>query len=434
MKILFITTDLIAGNLAHIMTQEGHDVKLYIHEKQQRRNFDYLVKKTKNWKKEIDWVGKDGLIVFDDVGYGKIQENLRKKGYTVFGSSFLGDRLELDREHAQDIFKKHGFKTKETKDFNNIIDAIEFVQKYPKRWVVKQNGSASKTINYVGHFKDGRDVISLLKNYAIDKKINKERITLQERVDGIEIAVARAFNGTDWVGPIKLNIEHKKFFPGNIGPTTSEMGTLSWFTENENNKLFKETLGKLKSYLQKANFRGEIDINCIVNEKGAFPLESTSRFGSPIVHLHSEIQTSPWGEFLYAVAKGIQYDLKWKKGFGVVILVAVPPFPYAKKIQDMSDFFGLNIFFDKITPEELNHIHFEEVSRDVDNREQLYISDTRGYVLYVTGVGKNTEESMEKTYGIIEKIIIPKKIYRNDIGLKFITEDSKKLKEWGYLD
>jgi hypothetical protein len=34
---------------------------------------------------------------------------------------------------------------------------------------------------------------------------------------------------------------------------------------------------------------------------------------------------------------------------------------------------------------------------------------------------------------IIDKIIIPKKFYRNDIGLAFHNGDGKKLKEWGWI-
>jgi phosphoribosylamine--glycine ligase len=74
-----------------------------------------------------------------------------------------------------------------------------------------------------------------------------------------------------------------------------------------------------------------MEINCIVNENEIVPLEATPRFGSPIVHLHSELHQSQWGDFLHSVASGKQYDLKWKDGYGIVILIAVPPFPYGKK-------------------------------------------------------------------------------------------------------
>ena len=67
-------------------------------------------------------MGKDGLIVFDDVGFGKIQEKLRKKGFNVFGGCALGDKLEMDREFGQKIFKQCGLSTVPLCDFDNIDD------------------------------------------------------------------------------------------------------------------------------------------------------------------------------------------------------------------------------------------------------------------------------------------------------------------------
>lgn len=50
---------------------------------------------------------------------------------------------------------------------------------------------------------------------------------LQEKVEGEEVVVARYFNGRDWVGPIEVSIEHKRMFPGGMGPNTFEMGSLA---------------------------------------------------------------------------------------------------------------------------------------------------------------------------------------------------------------
>lgn len=82
------------------------------------------VTKTTDWKAELNWVGKKGLIIFDDIGYGKIQDDLRRQGFSVFGGCELGDKLETDREFAQQIFKKYKIKTLPTFNFSNISDCI----------------------------------------------------------------------------------------------------------------------------------------------------------------------------------------------------------------------------------------------------------------------------------------------------------------------
>ena len=432
MRILFISRDLIAGNLALLLSKEGHEVKLYIWEKMSKDCFDGLVEKTANWKNELGWVGKDGLIVFDDVGYGKIQDGLRKSGYTVFGGNALADRIELNREFGHDIFNQYGLKTVPLKSFRGARSAIEYVQSQKKAWVLKNNNNHHKFFNYVGHFSDGRDTIGVLENFAVNKSIRNKIITLQERIDGVEIGVGRYFNGTDWVGPIEYNVEHTKFFPGDLGPTTNELGTLAWFDTDEDNMLYKE-FSKLKPFLQKTGFKGDFSINFIVNEKGAFPLEPTARLGTPISHLHSEMFESPWGEFMYAIAKGEPYDLKWKKGYGVVLLIAVPPFPYAKKMS--TDFLkGMHIYFDKVTKDEMKHIHFEEVSvKKYDGKDQYYIADHQGYIMYVTSNEKTISEARNSANTLAEKIFIPKMLYRRDIGERFENEGLPLLKKLGYF-
>lgn len=433
-RVLFVSHDLIAGNIALLLKKEGHEVKIFIQDKDRRSNFENLLEQTPNWRSELTWVGKDGLIVFDDVGFGAIQDRLRKRGYTVFGGSLFGDKLEQDRPFGQKIFSQYGIQTVPSRSFEKIDQAINFVKRNPGAWVIKQNGHASKSLNYVGQLPDGRDVISQLENYKINNAGECEPIDLQQRVLGVEIGVARYFNGTDWVGPIEMNIEYKKFFPGNLGPATSEMGTLAWYDDNENNKLFQETLAKIKPYLVKIDFRGDIDIGCIVNEKGAFPLEATPRFGSPIVQLHSEFNNSPWGEFLMAIARGEQYKLSWKRGYGIVVLLAVPPFPYTRKLKGVSSE-GIDIFFtNDMSDADMEHVHFEEVSLKPSKAGGSYfVSDYRGYVLYVTEIGKTVRAARKNVYNLVNKIVIPKMFYRNDIGQSFIDRDEELLRSWGYL-
>lgn len=432
MKILFVSNDLIAGDLARKLKLEGNEVKLFIQERGRKDNFDGLVKKVPNWKNELSWVGKEGLIIFDDVGYGKQVDSLRSKGFKVFGGGSLGDKLELDREYAQKIFKDSGMKTAELRNFSSINSAINFVKKNKGQWVIKQNNHAPKGLNYVGHDKEGLDVIDILESYKKQSKEFIKIVSLQKRIFGVEIAVCRYFNGDSWVGPIEINIEHKKFLPGDIGITTSEMGTLAWYSENENMSLYKESLGRLENHLREIDYRGVIDINCIVNNEGIFPLEATARFGSPIIHLQSSFFEHRITDILEAVASKKNIESTRKKGFGIVALMAVPPFPYAKKIKGLS-FKGKKIYFENLTDRDWSNIHFEEVSYD-KKTNNYYISDDRGYILYVTGFGKDIKSTQKDLYSRVSKIHIPKSMYRNDLGDRFEKESLRKLKEWGYLN
>lgn len=431
MRVLFVSGELIAGDLAYRLKKEGCDVKLYIEDESRKDCFGGMIEKIDEWESELKWVGKDGLIVFDEVGYGKKQDKLRRDGYNVVGGSDGGDKLELDRDYGHKIFSTCDIKIVPTADFENIDEAIEFVKKNKGKWVVKQDGHMS-FLNYVGEMEDSRDVLSILENYKrYDNRI--KNINLQQRIDGIEIGVARYFNGNDWAGPIEFNIEHKDLCNGNVGPKTPEMGTVMWYSDDEESKLYKEVLAKLKPFLKHVNFKGDIDINCIVNNDGVFPLEATTRFGTPSTQLQEEIHLSPWKDFLMAIAKGKKYYLKYKKGIGVIITVSIPPFPYRPMDKEFYQK-GVDIIFkEDLTSEELESIHFEEVSSKGDGTNQYCIAGSNGAILFVSGFGATVEEARKKAYNIISKIVVPKMFYRTDIGLGFINEDQKKLKEWGWI-
>lgn len=429
MRILFISGELIGSALCKKLVDEGNDVKLYIQGDDWKKCLDGIVPKSDNWRSELDWVGKDGLIVFDDVIFGDEQDRLRELGYKVMGGSAKGDLLELDRRHFQEVAKNHGIETLPSYNFSNAQEAINFVESNRSRWVVKQSSHIS-SLNYVGNDKNGNDVLKVLQRY---KKLNISPIHVQQHASGIEVGVARYFNGNDWVGPIEVNHEYKRLNDGDLGPLTPEMGTVLWYT-NDEIRLFTETLGKLKPHLQEINFKGDIDINCIVTKDKALPLEATPRFGSPSTEIHVALHTSPWANFLRDIADGNVHELSFKNGFGIVVSIAVAPFPFApdneSRLRASQEIKNIS-FSEDITSDDFSHIHFEEVS-SLNNT--YHWSGSHGWVLHVTATGDTIESAQKEVYERVKKIKIDGSYYRKDIGTRVKDNDIPKLKEWGWLD
>lgn len=431
-KVLFISGELISGDLAYRLQLEGCDVRLFIEDIGQKKCLDGIVRKTKDWRKDLVWVGKDGLVIFDDVGDGETQDSLRKEGYLVVGGGKYGDRLELDREYGQEVFKKSGVSSGDfgIKNFT-LNSAIAFVKKNKGTWVAKHNNHDT-ALNYVSHLKDGTDMVSMLEHYRSILGGNRH-VALQRKVDGVEIAIGRFFNGKDWVGPSVINFEHKHLCNDDIGPLGGETGTLMWYEDNENHPLFQRTLAKIKMNLQENHYKGYVDINCIVQKDVVYPLEFTCRFGSSTVETQGEIQISPWHELLMALAKGDDYRLKYKKGYCVNVGLTVPPFPYRTTDPNLVHEDVL-LFLEKVTKMEMSHVRFEGVlAKKEDDKIGYYTAGNLGYVLYVTAIDKHVEEARAKVYNIIRKIILPKSFYRTDIGARFINKDRRILEAWGWI-
>ncbi len=422
-KFLFVSWDGLIGDIAWQLVKEGHEAKYYIREEEEKEVADGFVQKVNDWKAEADWAD---VIVFDDVlGQGTEAKKLRDQGKFVIGGTPYTDRLEDDRAFGQEEMKKKGIPIIPYRDFTSFDDAINFVKENPGQYVIKPSGEAQniKKLLFVGEEEDGKDVIQVLSDYkkALSKKIPVFQI--QKKVSGVEVAVGAFFNGKEFIYPINVNFEHKKLFPGNIGPSTGEMGTSMFWSGP--NKIFNNTLKKMEAKLAEEGYVGYIDLNCIVNNHGIYPLEWTARFGYPTICIQQEGMIAPIGEFLYELAHGNKPKLRVKSGFQIGVRIVVPPFPFKDKKTFELQSKDSVVFFKKQT----EGVHIEDVKKV--NGEWL-ITGVAGVALIVCGCGQTMKQAQNQVYSRIKNILIPHMYYRKDIGDRWY-EDSDKLHNWGYL-
>ncbi|MBU2562569.1 MAG: phosphoribosylamine--glycine ligase [Nanoarchaeota archaeon] len=419
---LFISLEGLIGDIAWQVKKEGHNVKYYIKNPEEKEITNGFVEKVDDWKLEVDWAD---LIIFDDVsGQGTIAQELRKKGKLVIGGTSYTDKLEDDRTFGQEELRRHGINIIPYKEFTNFDEAIEYVKLNPARYVIKPSGTQIvKGLLFVGEEDDGRDIIQVLGDYkrSLSKKIKV--FQLQKRIPGVEVAVGAFFNGRKFIFPLNVNFEHKKLFPGELGPPTGEMGTLMFWSKP--NKIFNQTLKKLEGTLATEGYVGYIDLNCIVNSLGIYPLEFTARFGYPTISIQQEGMITPIGEFFYKLVNEEDINFKVKSGFQIGVRIVLPPFPFNdKKTFDIRSKDTL-IFFKK----PVEGVHIEDVKM-VD--DQWIVTGTSGIVLIVCGTGQSVKQTIEQVYSRIKQIKIPYMYYRDDIGERWF-EDSDKLHNWGYL-
>jgi phosphoribosylamine--glycine ligase len=423
-RFLFVSFDALITDIAWQVVKEGHDVRYYIKKKAAKSIGDGFVPKSTDWKADAEWAD---VVVFDDVlGMGEDAHRLRKAGKAVVGGTPYTDRLEDDRAFGQNELRAFGIPIIPFEEYSSFDDAIEYVKANPVRYVIKPSGEAQniKRLLFVGEDEDGTDVIHVLESY---KKVYADRVRtfqLQQRRSGVEIAIGAFFNGSEFLTPINVNFEHKKLFPGNIGPSTGEMGTAMYWSQP--NRIFNHTLKKMEEKLREEGYVGYIDLNCIVNAQGIYPLEFTARFGYPTISIQQEGLTTPMGELLAAMARGEKIELKARSGFQVGVRIVVPPFPFddPKTFEANSD--ERVIIFRK--PDTAG-VHIEDVK--LVNGEWV-VTGTSGVVLIVVGMGQTMRRAQAQAYNRIGNIMIPNMYYRTDIGDRWF-EDHDRLHNWGYL-
>jgi phosphoribosylamine--glycine ligase len=422
-KFLFVSHDGLIHDLAWAVLKEGNDVRYHIQAKSEKSVADGFVPKTEELDYAIEWAD---AIVFDDIGFAALAERLRKQGKMVVGGSAYGDRLELDRDFGQEQMKAAGMVTLPSNEFQTFDDAIAFVKANPGRYVVKPSGKAQndKVLSYVGQDEQGEDIRSMLEHYKRTWGSKIKVFQLQKFAAGVEVAVGAFFNGNEFVPPVCVNFEHKRMFNGEIGPSTGEMGTsMFWLSDC---LLFRNTLAKMTERLREAKYAGYIDINCIANARGIYPLEFTSRFGYPTINIQMEGVQSRWSDLLLALGSGQPHGLKVKKGFQVGVVVAVPPFPFHDRDTFEKYSSDAPIIFKKPSLEGIHPGDVKMVEGD------WVLAGSSGYALIVTGSGSTMEAARREAYHRVHNILIPNMFYRTDIGERWERE-SDLLHTWGYL-
>ncbi|PIQ92673.1 MAG: phosphoribosylamine--glycine ligase [Parcubacteria group bacterium CG11_big_fil_rev_8_21_14_0_20_39_14] len=428
LKFLFVSLESLSGDLAWQLTREGHQVKAYIKEKGDVDVYSGFMEKVEDWQPYVD---ESDIIIFDDVEFGEIAENLRKKGKLVIGGSVYTDELEMNRGFGQTEMKKYGINILPQCHFSNYDEAIEFIKNNPARYVYKPSGnipSSGKSLLFLGQEEDGNDLLELLNQNKDVWQKKAQAFQLQKYVSGVEVGIGAFFNGKDFIYPINVNFEHKRLFPGDLGPFVGEMGTLLFWSKP--NTLFKSTLEKMRPALVQSGYIGYIDINCIVNGRGIYPLEFTSRFGYPLLQIQLEGITVPAGEWLSKLARGEDFELKTKRGFQMGVRILVPSyFASSKESPKTMEFYrDLPILFKK-SNSNWDGIHIEDVKLE---KGVCRIAGTSGCLLVVTGSGFTLSEVRKQVYTRIKNIMVQDMFYRTDIGLRWL-EDSDKLQAWGYL-
>jgi phosphoribosylamine--glycine ligase len=427
MRFLGIGKDGSLGDMYLHLSRAGHDVKAYIGDPEWRDILRGMIRRTDDWKQELDWVGKDGIILFEAADSGALQDQLRRDGYQVIGGSAAGDRMENDRDFGQDCMRAAGMQTAASQDFQDFDAALEFIRRRPRRYVFKLSGLGHGSgSNTVGDMENGEDIAALLarhkKTWPSDKA---PHFILMDHVSGVEVGVGGYFNGEAFLEPAVIDWEHKRFFAGDLGELTGEMGTLLSYRNTRS--LFDATLGKMTEQLRAGGYVGYININTIVNADGIWPLEFTCRFGYPGAAICSTLHQEGWDTVFARMIARDRLDFATAPGFAVGVVLTVPPFPQSDDFTELCK--GLPVLF-RTPPsaEDQRHFHMSEVELQDG---QLITTGGTGSLMAVTGTGETVEEARTAAYRRCANFAISNLRYRTDIGARFLERDRALMVEWG---
>ena len=432
MRILGIGDYGCLGSVYLRLMEGGHAVKIHVAADVSKDTLAGLIPRTDDWVSELAWVraaGSEGIIVFESAQSGATQDALRADGYNVIGGSAFGDRLEMERAFGQEVMRDAGMHIAAVHHFTDFSTAIDFVRRTPARYVYKPNGNFAYAMeSYIGQLDDGSDLLTVLAMQAA-RWAGQQTLDfiLMDHINGVEVGVGAYFNGEEFLTPACIDWEHKRFFAGDMGELTGEMGTLVSYEGAD--VLFNATLAKVAPLLAQSGYCGYINVNTIVNEAGIWPLEFTARFGYPGSAILETLQAESWDVLFARMIARDSTTLKTNPGYAVGVVLTVPPFPYDQTVPPSPR--GLPIHFrDGLTDEDHRNLHFSEVALK-DGR--LVTAGVTGQVMVVTGIGASAAIAKQQAYRLAAQVVVPNLRYRLDIADRFIAQDHARLRALGLL-
>lgn len=411
----------------------GHEVRVHVADPSCRDVHGGMLDLCADWERELGWVreaGDEGLVLFETATHGEAQDRLRRDGFHVIGGSALGDRLEADRAFGQQVLRDAGLRTAPTHGFTSYAEARAFVRAHPGRYVLKYNGAGSaRTRNFVGVMEDGTDLLALLALHEARQPAGEPvDFVLMRHLEGVEVGVGAFFNGQDFLLPAVIDFEHKRFFPGELGELTGEMGTIVSYRGSR--RLFDAVLAPVAPLLREGGYVGYVNVNLIANDEGLWPLEFTSRFGYPGYAICEALHQEPWEAIFRRMLRRDGLQFASRDGFACGIVLCVPPFPYSHGYEELSK--GMPVCLrSTLTAADREHLHWAEVAQAGG---QLVTSGSTGYVGVATGVGSTVQDANAHALRVAHGVVVPNLRYRRDIGERVAGGDFARLQCLGWYE
>ncbi len=418
--------------LAVRAAKAGHQVKIWYAKDNHPETGDGFkhIERVDNWLSEARWA--DLIVPTGNHEFMAKLDALKKMGMAIFGPSARSAALEVKRALGMKFFEQHGIEVPAYEEFATLKAAEAHVRKNQERYVFKTLGDEEdKSLSYVG--KTPADLIARLQRWQKLKMNPKGPVMLQKFIPGIEVGVSRWMGKDGFIGPYNENFEHKKLLSGDAGPNCGEAGTVMKYVAAS--ALGDKVLAPLEEALVELGHLGDIDVNCIVDEKGqAWPLEFTMRLGWPAANIMWGCHKDDPIEWMLDACHGID-SLETRNKVACGIVIAQPDYPYSKATK--RELAGVPIY--GVTPKNEGYLSPQAVK--IETLPQMSGEDkvvekpmwctTGDYLCVVSGQGSTVARAKDRAYGTLKELHIPNMIYRDDIGEK-LKGELPKLKAHGY--
>ena len=342
-----------------------------------------------------------------------LADQLRDRGFAVFGPGADGARLEGSKAFAKQVMEAAGVPTGHAALFNDHESALAFLRTHGAPVVVKADGLAAGKGVIVAHTIEEAE--AALDECFVERRFGDaaHTVLVEEFLEGEEVSLLSIVSGRH-ILPLAPAQDYKRALDGDAGPNTGGMGSYSpvpIVDEELYEHLLETVVRPTVEELDRRgiDFRGVLYAGVMLTPSGPKVLEFNCRFGDPETQALLPRLRSDLFECLWAAAQGepLPPAVEWGEGAAVGVVLASRGYPAGSSKGDVIS--GLD---------RVRSLHGVEVFHAATKKVDGDVVTNGGRVLTVTGLGATFAEARARAYAGVEVVDFPGAQHRSDIALR----------------
>ncbi len=365
------------------------------------KNIPEIVKFAVDNKVDYAVVAPDDPLVLGCV------DALEEAGVPCFGPRANAAIIEGSKVFSKNLMKKYGIPTARYQTFDDMDDALYYLETAPIPTVIKADGLAlGKGVIIAETRGDAKDAVKeMMKDHKFGA--SGDRIVIEEFLKGPEVSVLSFTDGKTIV-PMISSMDHKRAGDGDTGLNTGGMGTVApnpYYTDEVAarcmEEIFLPTIRAMNA--EGRTFKGCLYFGLMITEDGPKVIEYNCRFGDPETQVVLPLLETDLLTVMKAVTEErlSEIEVKWSDSHACCVVAASDGYPVSYEK-------GYEITIpDGLWP----YIYIAGASE-----EDGKLLTSGGRVLGVTAVRPTLAEAVDASYDMLDQIDFANKYYRVDIG------------------
>ncbi len=354
-------------------------------------------------KESIDFaiVAPDDPLVLGAV------DALNEIGVKCFGPEKKAAIIEGSKVFSKNLMKKYNIPTAAYEVFENMEDALSYLETAPIPTVIKADGLALGKGVVIAMTRE--DAKGAVRSMMEDKIFGESgsRVVVEEFLTGPEVSVL-SFTDGNIVVPMVSSMDHKRALDNDEGLNTGGMGVIApnpYYTEDIAKecmqKIFIPTIEAMNK--EGRTFKGCLYFGLMLTENGPKVIEYNCRFGDPETQVVLPLLDSDLLDIMMHVSDGTlkDADIRFKNECACCVVVASNGYPGK-----------YDTGFEITMPSDKNI--YVAGAKLCDGK----LLTAGGRVLGVTENAPTLSEAIEKSYKTVDSVHFENAYFRHDIGQK----------------